>query len=120
MADEDLLLLEDGHCLREHALAACALEGARRNLAFQGTSLHTVVMMAANGLGVTLVPEMAVAAGVLRGLDLHAAPLVGDAPHRLIALAWRRTSGRRETFRLLAALLREADAEAARTADAGI
>lgn len=120
MADEDLLLLEDGHCLREHALAACALEGARRNLAFQGTSLHTVVMMAANGLGVTLVPEMAVAAGVLRGLDLYAAPLVGDAPHRRIALAWRRTSGRRETFRLLAALLREADAESARTADAGI
>ncbi len=111
MATEDLLLLEDGHCMREHALAACALEGARRNIAFQGTSLHTLVMMAANGLGVTLVPEMAVESGVLRGLDLHVAPLEGDAPHRRIALAWRRTSGRGETFRRLAAVLREAGGE---------
>jgi LysR family transcriptional regulator, hydrogen peroxide-inducible genes activator len=111
MATEDLLLLEDGHCMREHALAACALEGARRNVAFKGTSLHTLVMMAANGLGVTLVPEMALAAGVLGGFDLHAAPLEGDAPHRRIALAWRRTSGRIETFRGLAALLREAEGE---------
>ena len=109
IANEDLLLLEDGHCLREHALAACALKGAMPNVAFQGTSLHTLVMMAANGLGVTLVPEIAVAAGVLGGLDLHAAPLDGDAPHRRIALAWRRTTGRAETFRRLAALLREAE-----------
>jgi len=108
MAKEDLLLLEDGHCLRDHALAACALEGARRNVSFQGTSLHTLVMMAANGLGVTLVPEMAMAAGIVSGLDLHAAPLEGDAAHRRIALAWRRTSGRADTFRQLAALLREA------------
>ena len=57
MAADDLLLLEDGHCLRDHALAACSLEGARRNSGFQGTSLHTLVQMAANGLGVTLVPR---------------------------------------------------------------
>ncbi len=113
MATEDLLLLEDGHCLRGHALAACKLEGARRNAAFQGTSLATLVQMAANGLGVTLVPEMAVESGILRGLDLHVAPLVGDAPHRRIALAWRRTTGRGETFRRLASLLREATALAA-------
>ncbi len=97
MATEDLLLLEDGHCLRDHALAACALEGARRNVAFQGTSLQTLVMMAANGLGLTLVPEMAVAAGMLRGLDLHATPLEGDSPARRIALAWRRGAERKET-----------------------
>jgi LysR family transcriptional regulator, hydrogen peroxide-inducible genes activator len=53
LAMEDLLLLEDGHCMRDHALAACALEGARRNVAFQGTSLQTLVQMVANGLGVT-------------------------------------------------------------------
>jgi len=113
MATEILLLLEDGHCLRGHALAACKLEGARRNAAFQGTSLTTLVQMAANGLGVTLVPEMAVKSGILRGLDLYVAPLVGDAPHRRIALAWRRTTGRGETFRRLASLLREATALAA-------
>ena len=108
MATEDLLLLEDGHCLREHALAACHLEGARRNAAFQGTSLHTLVQMAASGLGVTLVPEMAIASGLTAGLDLHVAPLAGDQPWRRIALVWRRTSGRKETFRELAALMRAA------------
>ena len=107
MALEDLLLLEDGHCLREHALAACGLEGARRNTAFQGTSLHTLVQMVANGLGVTLLPQMAVEAGILRGLDLPVAPLAGDAPFRRIGLVWRRTSGRKETFRRLAAFFGE-------------
>ena len=112
MVKEDLLLLEDGHCLREHALAACRFEGARRNLAFQGTSLQTLVLMAANGLGVTLVPELAIDAGVLAGLDLHVAPLEGDRPFRRIALAWRRTSGRAETFRRIADLIRRALAPA--------
>ena len=110
MATEDLLLLEDGHCMREHALAACQLEGARRNVALQGTSLHTLVQMAAIGLGVTLVPEMAIASGLLAGLDLHVAPLAGDRPWRRIALVWRRTSGRKETFHQLAELLRRAAA----------
>lgn len=108
LASEDLLLLEDGHCLREHALAACELEGARRNVAFQGTSLHTLVMMAANDLGVTLVPEMALAAGILGGLDLHAAALEGDNPARRIALVWRRGAGRKETYRRMAVVLRQA------------
>ncbi|MCB4820545.1 hydrogen peroxide-inducible genes activator [Roseicella aerolata] len=105
MAPEDLLLLEDGHCLRDHALAACALEGGRRSAAFQGTSLHTLVQMVANGLGVTLLPEMALEAGILRGLEVSALPLSGEAPWRRIGLAWRRSSGRKETFRRLAAAL---------------
>lgn len=106
MALEDLLLLEDGHCLRDHALAACSLEGARRNIAFQGTSLHTLVQMVADGLGVTLVPQMALDAGILRGLDLPVVPLAGDAPSRRIGLVWRRTSARKETFRRLGAVLK--------------
>lgn len=108
MAADDLLLLEDGHCLREHALAACSLEGARRNSGFQGTSLHTLVQMAANGLGVTLVPEMAIQAGILRGLDLVATPLEDDSPPRIIALAWRLSSSRKAMFRQLGEVLREA------------
>jgi len=108
VALENLLLLEDGHCLRDHALAACALESAPRNTTFQGTSLHTLVQMVANGLGVTLLPQMAVDSGILRGLDLVVRPLDGDRPYRRIALVWRRSSGRKETFRRLGAALREA------------
>ncbi len=108
MALEDLLLLEDGHCLRDHALAACALDGARRNITFQGTSLHTLVQMVANGLGVTLLPQMALEAGILRGLDLAAVPLVGEAPYRRIGLVWRRSSGRKATFRAVAGVLQAA------------
>ncbi len=103
---EDLLLLEDGHCLRDHAIAACALDATPHNAAFQGTSLHTLVQMVANGLGVTLLPQMAVDSGILRGLDLAVRPLAGDRPGRRIALAWRRTSGRKETFQRLAEALR--------------
>jgi LysR family hydrogen peroxide-inducible transcriptional activator len=107
MEAEDLLLLEDGHCLREHALAACSLEGARRNSGFQGTSLLTLVQMAANGLGVTLAPQMAIDAGILRGLNLVARPLENDSPPRVIALAWRLTSSRKAMFRELGAVLRK-------------
>jgi LysR family hydrogen peroxide-inducible transcriptional activator len=108
LAGEELLLLEDGHCMRDHAMAACSLEGARRNSGFQGTSLHTLVQMAANGLGVTIAPAMAIEAGLLRGLDLKAIPMREDAPARRIVMAWRLTSSRKPFFRELAASLREA------------
>jgi len=105
IANENLLLLEDGHCLRDQALAACELEGARRNAGFNGTSLHTLAQMVANGLGVTLMPQMALDAGIVRGLDVVVRPLEGAAPHRRIGLAWRRSSARKETFRALGAAL---------------
>jgi LysR family transcriptional regulator, hydrogen peroxide-inducible genes activator len=108
MAPEDLLLLEDGHCLRDHVLTACNLEGARRNIAFQGTSLHTLVQMVANGLGVTLVPQMALDAGILRGLDLETIPLAGEAQSRRIGLVWRRTAARKATFRGVGETLKQA------------
>jgi LysR family hydrogen peroxide-inducible transcriptional activator len=107
MAPEDLLLLEDGHCLRDHVLSACDLEGARRNVAFQGTSLHTLVEMVANGLGVTLVPQMALDAGILRGMDLQPVPL-DVAGGRRIGLVWRRASARRETIERVGKELRDA------------
>jgi DNA-binding transcriptional LysR family regulator len=68
-------------------------------------------------LGVTLVPEMAIASGVLAGLDLHVAPLKGDRPWRRIALVWRKSSGRKETFRRLAGLLRAAAGATAETGE---
>lgn len=112
VAMEELLLLEDGHCLREHALSACALDGPPRNATFQGTSLHTLVQMVASGLGVTLLPQMALNAGMLRGLELAARPLGGSRPSRRIGLAWRKTSGRKETFRLLCEALRRSSSAA--------
>ncbi|MDB5643333.1 MAG: LysR family transcriptional regulator, partial [Hyphomicrobiales bacterium] len=107
IAQEDLLLLEDGHCLRDHALAACSLEAARRNHMFQGTSLHTLVQMVASGLGVTLLPQVALEAGLLRGLDVECAPMSGEQNYRSLGLVFRPTSGRRETFEQLAQVLRK-------------
>lgn len=106
IASENLLLLEDGHCLRDQALAACELESARRNTAFNGTSLHTLAQMVANGLGVTLMPQMALDSGIVRGLDVAVRPMVDGTSHRRIGLAWRRTSARKETFRQLGEALR--------------
>jgi LysR family hydrogen peroxide-inducible transcriptional activator len=107
--DEDsLLLLEDGHCLKDHALAACSRPDLRAEASMLGTSLHTLVQMVDNGLGMTLIPEMAVKAGILDGTGITARPL--DAPHafRRIALVWRKGSPREKEFRLLADALKEA------------
>lgn len=97
----ELLLLEEGHCLREHALAACHLPGPSRGEGVMGTSLATLVQMVANGLGVTLLPRMAVEGGVLAGTDLVTRPLA-DSGSRSIGLAWRPSSPRKKDFRLLA------------------
>jgi LysR family hydrogen peroxide-inducible transcriptional activator len=98
LAGEELLLMEDGHCLRSHALAACRLSGPDRNEVFQGTSLRTLLQMAAGGIGITLMPEMAVPAEIGAASGLVTRPLDGD-PSRIIALAWRRTSARKAEFR---------------------
>ncbi|QIQ86485.1 hydrogen peroxide-inducible genes activator [Erythrobacter sp.] len=101
-----LLLLEDGHCLREHALAACNRSELRASASMIGTSLHTLVQMVDNDLGLTLLPEMAIEAGILRGTDVVARPVEGDSAKREIALVWRRNSPREADFRLLAEELR--------------
>lgn len=101
-----LLLLEDGHCLREHALAACNRPELRASATMIGTSLHTLVQMVDNGLGLTMLPEMAVDAGILNGTDVVARPLKSDMANREIALIWRRNSPRGDEFRMLAEELR--------------
>lgn len=100
LADCDLLLLEEGHCLRDHALAACSLPAPRRGEGILGTSLGTLVQMVAAGMGVTLLPRMAVEAGILGGTDLVTRPLAGGGARQL-GLAWRKSSARKEEFRLL-------------------
>ncbi|MFC3580358.1 hydrogen peroxide-inducible genes activator [Sphingomonas hylomeconis] len=103
-----LLLLEDGHCLKDHALAACNRPEMRAEATMLGTSLHTIVQMVDNGLGVTLLPEMALKAGILDHTGLTARPLDADSPSRQIALVWRRASPREKDFQLLAQVLAEA------------
>ena len=105
--DEDrLLLLEDGHCLKDHALSACNRPELRAHAAMMGTSLHTLVQMVDNGLGLTFMPGMAIDAGILSGTGVEARPLKSDRPYRSIALIWRRSSPREGEFQLLAATLR--------------
>jgi LysR family hydrogen peroxide-inducible transcriptional activator len=98
--DEDmLLLLEDGHCLKDHALSACNRPELRAEASILGTSLHTLVQMVDNGLGMTLIPEMAVTAGILEGTRVVARPLDAEHPTRRIALVWRKGSPREKEFR---------------------
>lgn len=106
--DEDrLLLLEDGHCLKDHALAACNRPELRAEAAMMGTSLHTLVQMVAGGLGLTFVPAMAIEAGILEGTKVEALPLKSGNGFRRIALVWRRSSPREAEFQLLAQTLRQ-------------
>jgi LysR family hydrogen peroxide-inducible transcriptional activator len=100
-----LLLLEDGHCLKDHALSACNRPDLRAHAAMMGTSLHTLVQMVDNGLGVTFIPSMAIEAGILDGTRVDAKPLRSDHGFRRIALIWRRSSPRESEFQLLAAAL---------------
>ena len=95
-----LLLLEDGHCLKDHALSACNRPEIRAGATMMGTSLHTLVQMVDNGLGLTFIPQMAIQAGLLDGTRVEALPLEADHGSRQIALAWRRSSPREEEFRL--------------------
>jgi LysR family hydrogen peroxide-inducible transcriptional activator len=101
-----LLLLEDGHCLKEHALAACNRPELRASATMIGTSLHTLVQMVDNGLGLTMLPEMALDAGILNGTNVVARPLISQSANREIALIWRKNSPRSDEFRLLAEELR--------------
>ncbi|MFC0408272.1 hydrogen peroxide-inducible genes activator [Roseomonas elaeocarpi] len=107
LAGERLLLLEDGHCLRDHALSACRLGADRAAGVFPATSLHTLVQMVASGLGVTLLPRLAVEGGVLAGAELRLRPLA-DAPGRTLGLAWRARSSRAREFAGLAGPIRAA------------
>lgn len=84
----EMLLLEDGHCLREHALAACHLRDVGGG-AYQSTSLYTLVEMVANGLGVTFLPNVAVNAGLGKQPDVVIKPLTKGSPARHLGLVWR-------------------------------
>lgn len=103
---ESLLLLEDGHCLRDHALEACKLEKADTDIVYQGNSLHTLVQMVANGLGVTLLPSLSVKGGVLGETQLQLKSFGSENVSREIGMAWRKSDPRREEYLLLADFIR--------------
>jgi LysR family hydrogen peroxide-inducible transcriptional activator len=105
---EQLLLLEDGHCLKDHALAACNRPELRAEAAMLGTSLHTLVQMVDNGLGLTMVPAMAIDAGILKNTRVVARPLESEHASRMIALIWRKSSPREKEFQLLGDALKAA------------
>ncbi len=108
LEDDDLILLEDGHCLREHALAACGLNPSRPSgeAAFAATSLPTLVQMVGSGLGVSFLPAMAVEAGLTEHVPVTTRPLAADHPAREIVVAWRAGSSRALEGRLLAETIR--------------
>ncbi len=105
---ERLMLLEEGHCLREQALAVCGNVRPVAMASYGATSLTTLLQMVAHGLGVTLVPEMAAsAAGVMP--DLRIVPFQEPMPQRLICMAWRRNKARQDECVELARIIRGLD-----------
>ena len=109
LSTERLLLLEDGHCLRDQALAVCGLLAGDRGDqdGFAATSLHTLVQMVAGGLGITLLPKLAIAAGIVEGTNLVLRPLAGAGAWRTLGLAWRPNAPRSADYRALGAHLAE-------------
>ena len=107
---ERLLLLEDGHCMRDHAISACrggSEVSAKTRAVFQGTSLYTLIEMVSGGQGITLVPEMALDSALLKQAEIELRPLAEKGPHRGIVLAWRSTTHLKPDLQLLAAKLVE-------------
>jgi LysR family hydrogen peroxide-inducible transcriptional activator len=104
-----LLLLEEGHCLRDHALHACGASERRSDRGVEATSLLTLVQMIESDLGIGLVPEMAVRSGLARSPRLVARPLARPCPSRTIALAARRSTPRLADMQALAAVLRKSN-----------
>lgn len=104
---ENLLLLDEGHCLRDQALEFCHGAGATERDGFRATSLETLRHMVAAGVGITLLPELAVAPPVIYNPRLTLRRFTDPAPHRDLALYWRKTSVYRELMPRIAQVLRE-------------
>ncbi len=95
---EKVLLLEEGHCLRDQALNLCSQAGVANIEEFGATSLATIVQLASNGYGVTILPEMALAVEARNMAELAVAPFARPRPSRTIGLVWRETSSRKEDY----------------------
>jgi LysR family hydrogen peroxide-inducible transcriptional activator len=107
LAQESLLLLEDGHCLRDQALDVCQLAGASEKSGFRATSLETLRQMVAANVGITLLPVLAVKPPVASSQDMHLLPFRNPAPSRRIAMVWRRSSAMSQFLSRLSTVFRE-------------
>jgi LysR family hydrogen peroxide-inducible transcriptional activator len=105
LAGRRLLLLERGHCLQKHALSSVPGIALEEDDSFSATSLPTLVSMVEEGIGVTLLPDLAIDAGLTAGHDLHLSQLDGAAPRRIV-LAWRKSSAQSDIFRTIGDTLR--------------
>ena len=104
---ERLLLLEEGHCLREHSLQACKRADIRKAEGLEATSLLTLLQMVESGLGIALLPGMAVKSSLLNNSTLVAKELASPAPKRVIALVARPSTAHTQEFNALAKCIRE-------------
>lgn len=109
LRDGPVLLLEDGHCLRDQALEVCQLVGAEEKEGFRATSLETLRQMVASGIGVTLLPTLSVKSPVPKTNRLALRRLPDPMPSRRIALLWRQSSGLGELMEKLAEVIRQLD-----------
>lgn len=107
LTTENVLLLEEGHCLRDQALAVCQLAGADERSGFRATSLETLRQMVAAGVGVTLLPALAVQPPVATSADIALLHFVDPVPRRQISMFWRRTSVFGEFLPAIAEVLRD-------------
>jgi LysR family transcriptional regulator, hydrogen peroxide-inducible genes activator len=104
---EQLLLLEEGHCLRDQALEVCSRVGVSDQQDFRATSLETLRQMVATGAGVTLLPELAGRGAYRNARGVALRPFARPAPERHIGALWRKSSARRAAIDALCALIRE-------------
>jgi len=104
---QELLLLEEGHCLTAHALSACQLDDLALKQTFQGTSLYTLLQMVAGGQGITFVPEMAIYSEQLNQKEISLVSLNEPSPHRKIGLVWRKSFMRKPDLILLSQHIRQ-------------
>lgn len=104
--NDSIMLLEDGHCLRDHALSACSL-GRKGNISkFSASGLYSLIQMVDSDLGVTFIPQMAIDSGLLKNTKVQTKDLK-DKSYREIGLAWRKSSVRKQEFKLLADVIQE-------------
>ena len=106
---ESLLLLDDGHCLRDQALEVCAMTGAAEKPGFRATSLETLRHMVSANVGITLLPALSVHAPAPNSPGVTLVPFFDPAPHRRIAMIWRRTSALKEFLQQLVPILKGFD-----------
>ncbi len=104
---DEVMLLEEGHCMRDHSLSACHAHNRQHKATVQGTSLYTMIEMVAGEQGITFIPEMAIESALVERSQIILRPLADPGPHRKIALVWRPTYLRKPNLHLLIDIMKK-------------